>query len=132
MLLIFSPVSLSLGLCVHTTTSLFPTRLLYSGSVLSVDRKNSSFRILTFQWIEGSSVNDKLSVDAFLKPSKRCPFPYFRVPKVGGMVHFTGIVQHVQDRSLTVVVNMISFLNNKVRPSVKTLAMLSKLHHVSP
>ena len=48
------------------------------------------------------------------------------------MVHFSGIVQHVQDKSVTVIVDTISFLKNKARPSAKTLAMLSKLHHVSP
>ena len=48
------------------------------------------------------------------------------------MVHFSGVIQHVQDRSLSVIVDSISFLNNKARPSAKSLARQAKLHPVSP
>ena len=48
------------------------------------------------------------------------------------MIHFSGLIQNVQDRSLSVIVDTISFLNNKARPSAKTLTRQAKLHPVSP
>lgn len=48
------------------------------------------------------------------------------------MVHFSGVIQHVQDRTVSVIVDTISFLNKNARPSAKTLARQAKLHPVSP
>lgn len=92
-----------------------------------MDRKNETFKVVTFQYIEGSTVYDKLTVNAIFKPSKRFPFPYYRVPNAKGMVHFCGIVKDVQDKAITIFVDTISFLNQKARPSQKTLAAHAKL-----
>ena len=43
------------------------------------------------------------------------------------MVHFSGIVQRVHNRSLDVDVETVFFLNKKARPSKKTLATYANL-----
>lgn len=43
------------------------------------------------------------------------------------MVHFCGVVKDVQYKAITIFIDTISFLNQKARPSAKTLAAHAKL-----
>jgi hypothetical protein len=130
--------SLSLNTCQLTPlltiakTHHFSTRLLVAGYVDSVDRVEDSFRIVTFQWIEGVSVKDELTIVALFKPTNRWPTPNSRMPNAKGMVFFTGIIQHMQHTTVTMVIETISFLNKKARPTAKSLARHSKLSPTLP
>ena len=92
-----------------------------------MDRNSNSFRVMTFQWIKGAAIGDKLIVNATIKPLKRYLFPYYHIPNVKGMVNVTSIIRRVQVKSLSVDIKTISFLNNNTQPSMKTLDKHVKL-----
>lgn len=104
------------SLCEHVDISSFPPWLFVSGYVESVDRKANSFQLSVFQWVEGGSFRDKLTINALLNSSTRSPTPGARMPKAKGMVSFTGIVQQIQGTAVTVVAETMTYLNNKARP----------------
>jgi hypothetical protein len=86
-----------------------------------------SFKIVTFQWVEGGTVKDKLTIVALFKPTNCWPIPNSRMPNTKGLVFFSGIIQHMQNTTVTLIVKTISFLNKKARPTAKSLARHSKL-----
>jgi hypothetical protein len=113
----------------HTLNNVvhFPARLLITGYVDSVDRVADSFKIVTFQWIERGNLKDELTVIGLFKPTNRWPTPNSRMPNAKGLVFVSGIIQQIQDTTVTLVVDTISFLNKKSRPTAKSLARHSKL-----
>ena len=102
-------------------------RLLVAGNIDSVDRVTDSFKMVTFQWIEGSTIRDELTIVGMFKPSNRWPIPNSRMPNAKGMIFFSGIVQHMENMTVTLIIDTINFLNNKARPTAKSLARHSKL-----
>lgn len=102
------------------TSNCIPTRLFVTGYVNFVDRQADSFQVATFQWIEGVNVKDDLSINVFFKPTTRWPIRNCRMPNKNGLVSFSGVIQHMQDMVLTVVIDTISFLNQKARPRPRT------------
>jgi hypothetical protein len=110
----------------------FPPRLLVSGYVDSVDRVADSFTVITFQWIEGSTLHDELTIVSRFKPTKRWPIPNSHMPNAKGLVFFSGIVQHMQNTSVSLIVSTINFLNKKAHLTTKSLARHSKLEPMPP
>ena len=113
--------------CSHGTPQDTPLHLHHSGCVNSMDRNSNSFWVMTFQWIEGAAIGDKLIINVTIKLSKWYLFPYYCVPNAKGMVNFTSIIWHVQVKSLSVDIKTISFLNNNMWPSMKTLNKYANL-----
>ena len=107
------------SLCYTTASTL--------GCVNSMDRETNMFKVVSLQWIEGGTVDNKLTMFAFVKPLKRFPFLYYHVPNQKGMVDFSSTIQGIQNKTLNVNFQTIFFLNNKTWPSARTLAMYSKI-----
>jgi hypothetical protein len=54
------------------------------------------------------------------------------MPNAKGKVFFSGIMQDMQNTTISLLIDIISFLNKKARPSVKSLIRHSKLSPKMP
>lgn len=119
--------------CTHVNSACFPPRLFVTGYVNTVNRQTQTFEVATFQWIEGVNVKDDLSIVVLFKATTRWPIPNCRMPNKNGLVSFSRIIQHMQDMVLTVVIDTISFLNQKARPRPRSKSNTAhvpvKSHH---
>jgi hypothetical protein len=91
----------------------FPSHLLITAYVDSIDRVADSFKIKTFQWIEHGSFKDELTVIGLFKPMNRWLAPNSHMPNAKGLVFISGIIQHMQNTTVTLMVDTIAFLNHK-------------------
>ncbi|KAN0137427.1 hypothetical protein V8E53_004872 [Lactarius tabidus] len=115
------------SICMLATVIFFLPQLIVSGYVDSVDRVGDTFKVVTFQWVEGGKTDDELTIVAMFKSTKRWPIPNSCMSNPKGMVSFSGIVQTVRNTTVTIIIDSMSFLNNKARPTAKSLARHSKL-----
>ncbi|KAN0140666.1 hypothetical protein V8E53_001493 [Lactarius tabidus] len=107
-------------------------RLIVTGHVCGVNRVEDSFKVTTFQWIEGATARDELTIVGFFKRTNRWPIPNSRMPNARGLIAFSGSIQDVRNTTVTLFVDMINYLNKHSRPSIKSLAARSKLTPISP
>lgn len=99
----------------------YQPRLYVTGFIDDIDRHNYSIVLNVFQWIEGASIRDNLTVVGLLKPCTRWPIPNSRMPKGKGLVSLCGAIDHMQHTTITVIIQSISFLDQKSRPTAASL-----------
>ena len=103
-------------MCAHINTDNLLPWLFATGYMDSVNHQGCSFQVATFQWIEGINVKDNLTIIVLFKPTMRRPIPNCRLPNKNGLVSFSGTIQNMQDLVLTIIIDSISFLNQKAQP----------------
>jgi hypothetical protein len=106
--------------------------LLVTGHVCSVNRVEDSFKVTIFQWIEGATARDELTIVGFFRHTNRWPIPNSHMPNARGSISFFESIQNITNMTVTLFVDTIEYLNKHSCPSIKSLATCSKLPPMSP
>lgn len=96
----------------------------------SINRMNNTFKIITFQWIKGTSIRDDLMVINMITATEWWPVPSFHMPNPKGVVCMSGRILNLQNSTVLLTVDTVAFLDNTSRPS-KIGTKCSKLNNNS-
>ncbi|KAH9015514.1 hypothetical protein EDB85DRAFT_2280280 [Lactarius pseudohatsudake] len=87
-----------------------PAKLIVTGCVQSVDTKKQTFQMTIYQYIDGSSVDNNLTVVGFVDTSRKFPQPFGRMPQVNSFISFSGTLKRFEQNRALVVLETITYM----------------------
>ena len=106
-------------LCTPAHGDLFLLRLLVMGYVDSVNKIATSFKVVTFDWLQGGTFRDQLTIFVLLDPANQNPMTVSRLPNARGLVFFSGVILMMKNTTVTLAVDAINLLNQKAQSTPK-------------
>ena len=111
------------ALTTHAHPLFFVPRLLVTGYVNAVDKVAATFNVVTFNWLQGGSFHNQLTIIGYFKPTNQYSITNTSMPNImpntKGLIFFSGIMLGMKNASVTLAVDTITFLNKKAQPPAK-------------
>ena len=107
------------ALTTHAHLLFFVPCLLVMGYVNAVDKAAATFNVVTFNWLQGGSFHNQLTIIGCFKPTNQYSITNTGMPNTKGLIFFSGIMLGMKNASITLVVDTITFLNKKAQPPAK-------------